>query len=241
MSFQPISSKRTSEQIIEQIKLLLVNGELRVGDKLPTEMELCDLFDVSRTSVREALSALSLTGILEIHQGGGIYVQRASSNAIIEPLSFIFLMERDQLQNLLEVRKALEVEAAGLAASRRTPENLEALAAIIEEMEQDLPECTISDTLDQKFHIELVRATQNPLLERIMNTMQDTLVHAFKLLRALWLSVDPEGAASLIEEHRVIYQTVAAGDSAKARQLMKNHLIKVETGMYRLLAFDIDV
>ncbi|MCL1879986.1 MAG: FadR family transcriptional regulator [Actinomycetia bacterium] len=240
MAFQPISSKRTSEQILEQIKLMLVDGELRVGDKLPTEMELCELFNVSRTSVREALSALSLTGILEIRQGGGIYVRRASSDAIIEPLSFIFLMERDQLQNLLEVRKALEVEAAGLAAERHKPENLEALAAIIAEMEQDLPECRVSDVLDQKFHNELVRASQNPLLERLMNTMQDTLVHAFKLLRALWLSADPAGAVELINEHRDIYQAIANGDSDEARRLMKDHLIKVETGMYRLLAFDID-
>ncbi len=94
MEIKPIKNRRTTEIILEQIKSFIMQVHLNPGDKLPTEMELADQFEVSRTSVREALSALSLTGILEIRQGEGNLCQRSPSNAIIEPLSFIFFWKK---------------------------------------------------------------------------------------------------------------------------------------------------
>jgi DNA-binding FadR family transcriptional regulator len=148
MDIRPIKNKRTTEIILEQIKALIVNGQLTAGDRLLTEHELAERFQVSRTSVREALAALSLTGILEIRQGGGIFVKTSPSNAVIEPLSFILLLEKGKLQNILEVRKALEVEAVGLATERRDEEDLACLKSLIEQMEEDLPEARRSEELD---------------------------------------------------------------------------------------------
>jgi GntR family transcriptional repressor for pyruvate dehydrogenase complex len=232
MEIKPIKNKRTTEIILDQIKNFIKEGHLKWGDKLPTEMELSEKFEVSRTSVREALSALSLTGILEIHQGEGIYVKKSPSNAIIEPLSFILLLEKDQIQNILEVRKALEIEAADLAAQRRENEDLETLRLLVEDMERDLPEAVNSEKTDLAFHLALAKASKNPLIDRLMNTIQEIISDTLHVTRALWLSSGT--TQRLVEEHREIYLAVAARDNHTARQLMYEHLLKVEKELNRL-------
>lgn len=236
MDIRPIKSKRTTEIILDQIKELIVKGELSQGDKLLTENELSERFQVSRTSVREALAALSLTGILEIRQGGGIYVKANASNAIIEPLTFILLLEKNKLQNILEVRKALEVEAAGLAALRRNEEELATLGDLIEQMENDLPDAQNSEALDLKFHLTLAKASENPLLDRMMNTVQEIMGQTLQVTRALWMSATTEGTSyRLFEDHRNIYEMIRDQDADMARKLTYEHLRKVELelGKYR--------
>jgi GntR family transcriptional regulator, transcriptional repressor for pyruvate dehydrogenase complex len=228
MDIQPIKSKRTTEIILEQIKTLIINGQLAPGDRLLTEHELAERFQVSRTSVREALAALSLTGILEIRQGEGIFVKASPSNAVIEPLSFILLLEKGKLQNILEVRKALEVEAVGLAAQRRDDEDLAALKELIEQMEADLPEAKRSEELDLKFHLALAKASKNPLLDRLMNTVQEIMSQTLQVTRALWLSSTAGTTQRLFEEHRNIFLMIVEQNSEMARQLTYDHLQKVE-------------
>lgn len=229
MDIRPIKSKRTTEIILDQIKALILKGDLCPGDKLLTENELAERFQVSRTSVREALAALSLTGILEIRQGGGIYVKANPSNAIIEPLSFILLLEKDKLQNILEVRKALEVEAAGLAALRRKEEDLAILENLIVEMEKDLPVAKNSEALDLKFHLTLAKASDNPLLDRMMNTVQEIMGQTLQVTRALWISSTEGTSSRLFEEHRSIYEMIRDQNADMARRLTYEHLQKVES------------
>ncbi len=232
--FRPVKTKRTSESILEQIKKLIIEGQLAPGDKLLTERELSERLQVSRASVREALSALNLAGILEIKHGEGIYIKRPGPDSIIEPLTFILLLEKDKLQNILEVRKALEVEAAGLAAERCPPELLEELKKVVEEMEEDLPAGKKAEQLDLSFHLTLAQASQNPLLSRLMNTVQEIIGQTLKVTRALWLSATSGTTRRLFEEHRDIYLAVAARDRARARELMYRHLWKVEVELARV-------
>ncbi|MGI6448785.1 MAG: FadR/GntR family transcriptional regulator [Desulfitobacteriia bacterium] len=237
MEIKPIKNRRTTEIILEQIKNFMIQGHLNPGDKLPTEMELADKFEVSRTSVREALAALSLTGILEIRQGEGIFVKKSPSNAVIEPLSFILLLEKDQLQNILEVRKALEVEAAALAAQRRDREDLAAIQTLIEKMEKDLPEAKNSENIDLAFHLSIAKASKNPLLDRLMNTVQEIISQTLHVTRALWLNSGT--TERLFEEHKDILLAIADQDGGKARQLMYEHLVKVENELRRLRQMEV--
>lgn len=235
--FKPVKTRRTSESILEQIKSLIIEGQLAPGDKLLTERELSERLQVSRASVREALSALNLAGILEIKHGEGIYIKRPAPNAVIEPLVFILLLERDKLQNILEVRKALEVEAAGLAAERCTPKLLERLKEIVSGMEEVLPqgEGEKAAQLDLEFHLTLAEASRNPLLSRLMSTIQETVGQTLRITRALWLSATAGTTQRLFEEHREIYLAVAARDKFRAREIMYQHLWKVEVELARLL------
>lgn len=235
MDIKPIKkSKRTAEIILEQIKGLIIDGQLVPGDKLLTENELAESFQVSRTSVREALAALSLTGIIEIRQGEGIFVKSASANSVIEPLSFILLLEKNKLQNILEVRKALEVEAAGLASERRDEEDLAQLKNIVEKMEEDLPEARQSEQLDLDFHLALARASKNPLLNRLMNTVQEIMGQTLKVTRALWIAATAGTTQRLFEDHRAIYCAIQSQDSEEARKLTCEHLLKVELELVKL-------
>ena len=240
MDIRPIKSKRTTEIILEQIKALIINGQLTAGDRLLTEHELAERFQVSRTSVREALAALSLTGILEIRQGGGIFVKTSPSNAVIEPLSFILLLEKGKLQNILEVRKALEVEAVGLATERRDEEDLAFLKSLIEQMEEDLPEARRSEELDLKFHLALAKASKNPLLDRLMNTVQEIMGQTLQVTRALWLSATEGTTLRLFEEHRCIYEMIRDQNTDKARELTYEHLRKVEVELGKYSPSDED-
>lgn len=234
MDIKPIKNKRTTEIILEQIKQFMIDGQLNPGDKFPTEMELAERFQVSRTSIREALSALSLTGILEIRQGEGIYVKHSPSNAIIEPLTFILLMEKNHVQNILEVRKALEIVAVDLAAQRRSDKDLETLCCLVEEMEKDLPEAANSESLDLAFHLTLATLSNNPLLDRLMNTVQEIIGQTLQVTRTLWLLSSQAGTTQqLFEEHKAIYLAVAKQESEKARILMYEHLSKVEQQLQR--------
>ncbi|MGO0122622.1 FadR/GntR family transcriptional regulator [Desulfothermobacter acidiphilus] len=232
-----MKTRRTSESILEQIKTLILEGQLVPGDKLLTERELSEKLQVSRASVREALSALNLAGILEIKHGEGIYIKRPEANAVIEPLVFILLLEKDKVQNILEVRKALEVEAAGLAAERCSPELLRELEQIIEEMEVILPqgEGEKAAQLDLRFHLTLVRASGNPLIGSLMSTIQEIIGQTLRVTRALWLSATAGTTQRLFEEHREIFLAVAAHDKVRARDLMYQHLWKVEVELTRLL------
>lgn len=234
MDIKPIKSKRTTEIILEQIKKFLIDGHLKPGDKLPTEMELSEKFQVSRTSIREALSALILTGIVEVRHGEGMFVKISPSNAIIQPLSFIFLMEKNQLQNILEVRKGLEIEAVDLASQRRTEEDLLHLKKLLEEMKNDLPGTTKSEKFDLEFHLTLAKSSKNPLLDRLMNTVQETIGETLKVTRFLWMSANEGTAHRLYEEHKNIYEAVVKGESRRARHLMYEHLSKVEQELKKL-------
>ena len=234
MEIKPIKNKRTTEIILDQIKQFMIEGQLKPGDKLPTEMELVERFQVSRTSVREALSALHLTGVLEIRQGEGIFVRRPLPNAIIQPLTYILLMEKDRLQNVLEVRKALEVEAVQLAAQRRNDDDIFLMRKLMNDMEKDLPEAKDSANIDLAFHLAVAQASKNPLMARLMNTFQDIIGETFHLTRALWMSSVSGNAERLYNEHKKISVAIIAGNSDKARILMHDHLNRVEEELRRI-------
>lgn len=234
MEFKPVKTKRTSETILDQIKELLINGQLHPGDKLLTERELAEQLQVSRASVREALSALNLAGILEIRHGEGIYVRKPDDNEVIEPLTFIILLEKNRISNVLEVRKALEVESAGLAAERANEEELQTIAAAVERMRQDMASGLPGEEADLQFHYAIASATHNYLLNRLMNTIHEAMRDSLSLTRRLWLSASSETEYRLYEEHQMIYRAIADRDREKARTLMYNHLRKVEIELLRV-------
>lgn len=233
MELKPVKTKRTSETILEQIKDLLISGQIGPGDKLLTERELAERMRVSRASVREALAALSLSGVIEVRHGEGIYIKRPEENAIIEPLAFLMLLEKDDVQHILEVRKALEVEAAGLAAERAQEEDLSRIKAAIARMEEDLQVGNSGEESDLLFHFAIAEASHNPLLIRLMNTVHETMRQTLKITRQLWLSATQGTAHRLFEEHCQIYEAITNRDKELARTLMYQHLVKVEIELAR--------
>ena len=228
MELKPIKTRRIYEQIVDQIKSLITKGNLHPGDKLLSERELSEHLKVSRTSVREALRSLEMMGLLEIRPGEGTYIRQANLNTIIEPLALMFLLEQDKARELMEVRKGLEVEAVGLAAERALPEDYDAMERALYEMEQDLITDDPGEKADLRFHFALAEASHNTMLIRLMNTVHDSMSQVLRTTRQLWIANTAGTPLRLFEEHQSIYLAVKSKNKKIARQLMYDHLIKVE-------------
>jgi len=227
MIFKPIKTRKIYEEIVEQIKELITEGNLNPGDKLLSERELSEKLRVSRASVREALSALEIMGLVEVKPGEGTYIRQTSMDSLIHPLALVLMMERDTVYDLLEVRKILEVGIAGLAAERATEEQLQAMEEALEQMEQDIEKNDLGEGADIKFHYALAEAAANSLLLRLMNTISDSMRKSVHLSR-LTLYDTPGTSQRLLDEHRGIYAAIKARDADGARRIMYEHLAGVE-------------
>ncbi|QVQ54662.1 FadR family transcriptional regulator [Spiractinospora alimapuensis] len=165
------STRRTGlvEQVITQIRTQIDSGEWRVGDRIPTETELSDQLEVGRNTVREAVRALAHTGLLEIRQGAGTFVRASSELAG----ALRRRVERGKLRETLEVRRALEVEAARLAATRRTDTDLEELNTQLRRRKaaHDVGDPAAFVDSDVALHRAVVRASHSPLLIELYSNL----------------------------------------------------------------------
>lgn len=232
MNFKPIQQQKIYEQIVEQIKVMISQGNLKPGDKLPAERVLAENLNVSRASVREALSALHLIGLLDIKSGGGTYIKHNDINSIIQPLSLIIQIEKDAVVQVLGVRKGLEVEAAGQAAKNATEDDLHVIELIINEMEIESKTTTLGEVTDCRFHFAVVQASKNFLLIRLMNTISDIMQKTIKSNREELFRTKGTQQA-LFRQHRDIAIAVKKHDVEAARQKMYEHLMYAEAAMLK--------
>jgi DNA-binding FadR family transcriptional regulator len=211
-------------QVLRDLAARIERAELKPGDQLPTERELMVTYGVSRTVVREAISSLRASGRIDTQQGRGAFV--------LEPEgSFRFRIDasdlgtvRDVLQ-VMEVRIALESEAAALAAQRRTPEQLAEISAALDRLDAsiEVPERSVAE--DVAFHLSIARATGNAYFTELFSRLAPLLVprarlDLFKDDRAGWV----EYLRRIQPEHAQLHQAIARGDSEAARAAMRLHL-----------------
>lgn len=228
MELKPIKTRKIYEEIVEQIRDLVARGELKPGDRLPSERDLVERLKVSRASIREALSALEMMGLLEVRSGEGTYVRKLRSESVVAPLAWMLTMEKGTVLELLEVRKILEVQAVGLAAEHADEADMKELSEALEDMRNDLRNLSSSgEQADLRFHYAITRATKNTILIRLMDTISDLMQHMLKTSRSK-LYEGKYTPSLLFQEHIVIYEAVKRRDSKKARELMLMHLTGVE-------------
>jgi len=226
IDFKPIKTRKIYEEIVEQIKSMVLDGNLSPGDKLLSERDLAEKLQVSRTAVREALSALEMIGILDVRPGDGTYIRETNLDSVIEPLALVLLMERHEIFALLEVRKFLEVGSARLAAERRKSEELAKLEEALENMRRDIQDKTFDESADLRFHYLIAESAHNRLLLRLMNTISDTMRQAFRTIIQK-LFTNPETAEIIYRQHQAIYQSIKDRLPEEAHEAMSRHLIYV--------------
>jgi len=231
LELKPIKTKKIYEEIINQIKNLIHDGTLRPGDKLMSEREMAEHLHVGRQAVREAFRALEALGIIEIRQGDGTFVKEISNQSLAEMLALSVMTHKYTSKELMEIRKILEVEAAGLAALRRSEEDLLKMRAVIKKMSEDLS-TDLGEQADWQFHNLVAEAAHNSLLLRFMDSIADT---RSKLLRANReeLYQIPGMPQLLLEDHRAIFEAISKGSEHEARQAMLKHLERVEQYIFR--------
>lgn len=220
--FTPVKSTKVYEQVIEQIKYMITSGELKKGEKLPPERELVEKFQVSRTSVREALRALQIIGLIESRQGGGNYIKDSFDDNLIEPLSMMFVLQNSRNSEILELRRVLEVETARLAAKNISDEELTRLKEIIDRM-KDLPDEKENVVLDKELHYVIAKASGNNLIMSILTAVSSLMDSFIKEAREAIINKD-ENKSVLLEHHENMYMALKNHDEKEAGKVMKEHM-----------------
>jgi len=236
--FQTIERGTTlANRVTHQIEELIIEGDLQLGDRLPPERELARQFGVSRTVIREAVRALVAKSLLEVQPGSGTVVSRPTPKSVAQSMTMLLRAAQPEVDydKVHEVRRLLEIEIAGMAAVRRSAEDLAELEAILREGSetQDDPECF--PECDVAFHAALAHATHNELFPLLLDSMADIMVK----VRQMGFQV-PGMPARALKHHRAVFEQVKAGDVEGARQAMREHLIESEDTMRQALALHAD-
>jgi GntR family transcriptional repressor for pyruvate dehydrogenase complex len=230
MEVTKLMKRNHYEEITEQLKSLIIQGELKVGEKLPSTKELSEKFGVGRSTTREALSALKAMGLIEIRQGGGCtIIFNASSNEIELPALESLRLNRMTLLELLETRHSLEVSNAAIAAEKRTDEDLEILNGLMKEMEASIGNNLEGERTDLLFHVSLAKATQNSIMIRLFDSIMNPMEMAIREIRRVEMYANSLVAERLYDEHLMIFEAVSSCDKNLAAQRMKIHLEHVES------------
>ncbi len=218
-----VEKKRAYEDVVKQIRGLIVDGRLKRGDQLPAERELTETFKVSRATVREAIRTLESMKLVQSRQGNGTYVLASTEEALIQPLAAALFHEKDDIFDIFFVRKIVEPYIAQLAAENATLEEIKAGERILEEQEKELlGGGNIIDT-DSAFHALLAGMSKNRVLGRLLLAIVDLLEQT----RGEFLQ-NEERAKQSLKGHREIFSAIKNGDCSAARPAMRRHLEEVE-------------
>jgi len=223
-----------TDQAIAKIKDLILSGEFNPGTKLPREQDLAARLGLSRNSLREAVRALTLIGVLDTRVGDGTYVTSLEADALLTGLGLVGdLLEGSTLIEVHQVRRILEPVATGLAATRLTEADFGALEGCLERMDAAESTQAFIDA-DTEFHRIIVTASGNATLASLIQSLSGGMARA-----RLWRSITEHGAIeSTKQRHRDIYDALRAGDAERASAADLLHLADGERWLRRWLARD---
>ncbi len=228
MDYKKIKPKKIYEEVTETIYEMIRNGQLKPGQRLDSVQQLAENFQVGRSAVREALTSLRAMGLVDMKQGEGTFIKEFDTDQITFPLSTAILMNKEDIANLLEVRKIIELGTAAAAAKRRNDQQLGAMEKALEEMKTSNGNEELGEGADLQFHLAIAEASQNSLLLNLMNHVSGMTEEAMKETRKVWLFSKQTTLEKLAEEHFAIYKAVKEQDEEQARYFMKIHLENVE-------------
>ncbi|MCT4478690.1 FadR family transcriptional regulator [Peribacillus frigoritolerans] len=223
------------EEVSDELYEMIRSGSLKPGEQLDSIQQLAENFQVGRPAIREALSALSSMGLIEIKQGEGTFVKTFDPAIMNHPLSAALLMDQDNIKHLLEVRKILESGTAEVAAKKRTEENLIELKDRLFNMEKVSDDEELSDKADIAFHVAVANASQNELLITLMNHVSELMTEKMRDIRRVALYSEEMTLKQLYQQHVRIYDAILAQDEDGARSAMLFHLQSVEESLDRVI------
>jgi GntR family transcriptional repressor for pyruvate dehydrogenase complex len=227
--FTPIKTQRVYMQIVDQILDMLRKGEFHPGSQLPPERDLSEQLKVSRASLREALSALQLLGLIETRSGQGTFVSNKADSTLLRLDASLVYQDLESPFAILQARKAVEPSIAALAARQRSSETLQRLKEIQHLAESD--SLGLSSEVDRRFHLAIAEATQNPVLVHMMSVVYELMGQRLWLLLRDATAAAPGKLHQYAEHHRAIYEAIARQDEAAAATRMQEHLENVERFM----------
>jgi GntR family transcriptional repressor for pyruvate dehydrogenase complex len=216
---RPVVRESSVSEVAKRLLDHLSAGDIRPGTRLPAERQLAEALGVARSSVRGALSALDVLGIIEIRPGSGSYVREGTSEFLPRAINWGLMLGQRRTQDLVEVRTYLEAVSARLAAERATDEDLTLLEEHLRQMRAAGGDAKAFIDADIDFHLEMARIARNSVLSDIL--------HSIRALLQVWMErvSDIEGTVSgTLCEHDAILQAVRARDPEGADRAMAEHM-----------------
>lgn len=234
--FDSIKSRRLSDEIVRQIKEALFTGKLQAGDKLPTERELAERFATSRASVREALRTLEPEGLIRVKKGaeGGIFIADVDHRPAAKSFQTLLQLRKVSISEIAEVRMIFEPQAARLAAERAKAADLRELEEEIRRMDAAVESKELPRFYDLKFHLIIARATQNPVLELLAESMLGVAARTITEIHP-----SRETLRHVLERHRRILKAIVMRDADGACRAMSEHIVDVQRRLSKQAAEDV--
>jgi GntR family transcriptional repressor for pyruvate dehydrogenase complex len=220
-----------TDEAIEKVKAMITSGALQAGDRLPREADLAAELGLSRSSLREAVRALSLVNILDVRQGDGTYVTSLDPPLLLEVLSFMVDFHRDDtVLEFLRVRRILEPAATAMAAERITEADSARLRALLDRLGPD-PDVDALVASDLEFHRLIAACSQNTVLCSLLETLSGPTTRA-----RVWRGLTQAGTKErTLAEHRAILDALAAHEPEVARSWATVHIAGVEQWLASVL------
>jgi GntR family transcriptional repressor for pyruvate dehydrogenase complex len=218
-SFSQLERRTMVSETTRMLKRMIIDGRLQSGDRLPAERDLCEALGVSRPTLREAIRSLDAMNILNALPGAGTFVSSLRTEELLEPMQFVLALSKSNIDDLFEVRCALEPEAAALAASRASAEEIAALRRCVERTgnwREDLDDLL---ALDVELHHLVVQAAHNGIFTSVLASLS----HLANESRTLTVRM-PGVARRTADDHIRIGTAIGLGDIEGSRQAMQEHL-----------------
>lgn len=219
MAINKIHRKKVWQEVAEELQRLIVDGHWEKGEKLPGEVDLAKEFGVSRSTLREALRALSSRGLVQIRHGEGNFVWYPEAEDYLNPLMPRLLVDREDVFAIMEARSMVEVKTAALAAERATAETIAELRSLLENMERSREDRKQFAHYDHSFHKQIALATKNNVILKIYEAIE-----VFLVSQQLQIVDYVDAIERGITDHRAILEAIVAGDQEQAAEAMRAHL-----------------
>ncbi|WP_233680685.1 FadR/GntR family transcriptional regulator [Macrococcoides caseolyticum] len=230
-----IEKKKLYEEIADRISNEIKDGTYNVNEKLPSIQKLAQDYGVGQASIREALNALRVMGLLEIRHGEGTFVKNIKPKVFSKEMA---VYTKKDIIDLLEVRKIIEVGTAGKAAMLRTDEDICNIKQALEQMKQAIHNQAIGEESDLAFHLAIANATENKLLIQLLEEVSDKIKTTMKETRKIWIYTETKSIEKLYNEHLEIFEAIESQNEKRAQEKMLKHLQEVEYVLIEHLNLD---
>lgn len=213
---EKIAVKKVSESVAEQLENMILSGAAKPGEKLPSVRELCDLFGVGRSAIRDALTTLKGKGMVDVKQGEGTFVLELNSNKLFNQT--LLLPSSKDISELFQVRKILEAGIAEMAAINRSSQDLREMQEVIDRPGWES---------DYHFHRTIAQASGNEIIHQLIQFISSTTKKAMNDFHQ-FIQQDPAIVQTIFEQHKEIFFTIKDNNPQSAKESMIRHLNFVE-------------
>jgi len=213
---------RLIPKIVETFQDKIIQGELKEGERLPSQDKLAEIMGVSRGTLREGLNQLVLMGIIEMRQGSGTYIRSVTPSTFIQSLSPALIMDKASTRELLDARLWIEGAVASLAAKKATQKDIQELRRILDDMKKNYEEENIDKFIgnDLEFHLMIAKSSKNRVLMKVLETIREIL---YKFIAGFFV-VRPETVKTALRFHTRIFKAIERHNDQEAKKNMESHI-----------------